>query len=107
MVVDFEAFVTMELCYPGNGWLLNYFQVVKESLERDNPIQGLQVGETFSVAATTNRLYVWGMNHELGSDQNMVMVKPPANSRIDRYDITKNSLEITYQTTTKAAKEPK
>jgi hypothetical protein len=52
----------MEHCYPDNSWLLNYFQVVKEGFERDSPIQNLEIGETFSVAATTNRLYLWGMN---------------------------------------------
>jgi hypothetical protein len=62
VVVDFEALVGLELCYPQDSWLLNYSSVVRETLEKENPIQGLIVGETFTVAASTHRLYLWGMN---------------------------------------------
>ena len=30
LLVDIETFVGMELCYPNNSWLVNYFHVVKE-----------------------------------------------------------------------------
>lgn len=41
---------------------MNYFQIMKDAFERDNPVQSLQLGETFTVAATTNRVYLWGLN---------------------------------------------
>ena len=72
----------MELCYPDNSWLLNYFQVVRESLEKENPIQTLHVAETYTVVSTTNRLYVWGLNEEYCTLDKPVVIKPHGQNRI-------------------------
>lgn len=86
----------MELCYPNNSWLLNYFNVVKETLEKDNPLQSLVVGETFTVAASTNRLYLWGMNKEYKTYENSIMLKPQPNTRLEKITIVNNELFVTY-----------
>ena len=80
----------MELCYPDSSWLTNYFQVVKDTLEKDNPIQSLAVGETFTAAASTNRVYLWGMNREFGSYENTVLVKPVGKERLEKMEIRGN-----------------
>ena len=71
---------------------MNYFQVVKETLEKDHPIQGLEVGETFSVACNTNKLYVWGMNEEYGTYENTAVVKPSGLTRMDKITINNNKI---------------
>lgn len=75
IIIDFQSFIHLEDTYPDNSWLLNYFQVVKESFDKDNPIQSLEVGETFTIAATTNKLYIWGMNTNFNSLDRLVAIK--------------------------------
>ncbi len=61
-MIDFEAFVDLDICYPFNSWPLNYFRVHKECFNKDNPIQTIEVGDSFTVAVSTSKVYVWGMN---------------------------------------------
>lgn len=75
-IIDFESFINIEHCYPDNSWLLNYFQVVKEGFEKDCPLQGVEIGESFTVAATTNRIYLWGMNSEFNTLERAILIKP-------------------------------
>lgn len=76
----------MEHCYPDNAWLLNYFQVVKEGFEKDCPIQGLEMADTYTVATTTNRLYLWGITHPQNGSSNSlhkaILIKPHKDSRV-------------------------
>ena len=75
-VVDFESFVDLEICYPYNSWPLNYFRVIKDGLAKDNPVQTLEVSETYTVVTSTNKIYVWGMNKEFGTLENYGQIKP-------------------------------
>jgi hypothetical protein len=62
--------------------------VVKDGFEKDCPLQGVEVTETFTVASTTNRIYVWGMNSEVDSLEKMVAVKQNAQTRVERVTVT-------------------
>ena len=55
---------------------------MKESFEKDNPIQSIDVGETFTVASTTNKLYLWGMNDEFDTLEKTILIKPQKENRI-------------------------
>jgi hypothetical protein len=96
-IVDFECFINIEHCYPENSWLLNYFQIVKEGFEKDCPIQNLEVGESFTVVATTNRVYLWGLNIEFNTLEKPILIKPQKESRVEKVNIIDNKLEITYE----------
>jgi len=75
-MIDFETFVDLDICYPYNSWPLNYFRVIKDGFVKDNPIQSVEVGETFTVATSTNKIYVWGMNSQFNTLDNHVQLKP-------------------------------
>jgi hypothetical protein len=51
-------------------------------------LQGVEVTETFTVATTTNRIYVWGMNSEVDTLEKMVAVKQNAQTRVERVTVT-------------------
>lgn len=48
------------------------------------------------MAATTNKLYLWGMNTEYNSFENMIMIKPQNQQRIDKIEVKDNRLFIYY-----------
>ena len=55
------------------------------------------MAETFTVAATTNRLYLWGMNTEFNTLEKAVLIKPHKESRVDKVNALDNKLEIVYE----------
>lgn len=85
-MIDINVFVDMDYIYPDNSWLLNYYLICKESFIKDTPIQSVNVSETYTVAATTKKLYVWGMNEKYDTLDNMIAIK---NKNIDRFMIQK------------------
>jgi hypothetical protein len=77
--------------------LLNYFQVVKEGFEKDCPLQGVEVSETFTVATTTNRVYVWGMNSEVDTLEKMVAVRSNGQARVERVSVSQQEISLHYE----------
>jgi hypothetical protein len=90
-LVDFEAHIDIKDVYPGDSWVTNYLKLYKEGFEKYAPIQQLQVGESTTVAATSNRLYSWGSLHDATNDKLLVVQhKGPLSS----YRLRKDTLEI-------------
>lgn len=61
-IIDFESYVDLDIIYPKDSWISNYDEIFQEGLEKNDPLQYLSVGETFTVAATTTKMYLWGMH---------------------------------------------
>jgi hypothetical protein len=71
-IVDFESHIEPSDVYPDNSWLNNYMKLYKEGFEKYAPVQQLQIGETMTVAATSNRLYSWG---SLNNDDRLTAIQ--------------------------------
>lgn len=52
----------MDLVYTRDSWIKNYLKIFYDGLDKNDPLQFISIGETFTVAANTNKLYLWGMH---------------------------------------------
>lgn len=91
-LVDFECFIDLDIMYPDNSWIVNYYQLMRESFEHDTPLQALEVGESCTVAASTSKMYVWGLNQEFKTLDNYAQVK--IKQPVETFHIEKNSLKL-------------
>lgn len=76
----------LDFIYPEKSWIENYCSLYRESIEKGNPIQYLDVSNTHTVATTITKIYQWGEIRE----ENMIRTQKTAenvpihNSRISK-----------------------
>lgn len=82
--------------YPGSSWVQNYSEVFQEGLEKNDPLQYISVGETFTVAANTNKMYLWGMHDSYRhiSPESISQIK--TKMAVEYFEINKNKLNFSY-----------
>lgn len=59
-LLDFEMLCPLDYIYPEMSWIDNYCSLYKESIEKGNPIQYLDVSNTHTICTTINKIYQWG-----------------------------------------------
>lgn len=59
-LLDFQMLCPLDYIYPEGSWIDNYCALYKESMEKGNPIQYVDVSNTHTICTTINKIYQWG-----------------------------------------------
>jgi len=51
----------LDSIYPDKSWITNYCTLFKDSIEKGNPLQYLDISDTQTICSTITKVYTWGM----------------------------------------------